>query len=233
MTEALSGAYAWLDRADEHLDELQAVRKEYVNAQLTFAAGSFDPAEKGFAFEWQADVPVRMPVLVGETIQALRRALDYLVFELALCDSGGLQHETQFPIEDNEHTFWHVRCKDAARGAYLRGLSGQHKRMISDLQPFRGVAWTKSLQMISNPDKHRTLTPTATSVGIAVKPGMEPPVPGTLVVTATNNETGEVDMQYHIAISVAFDDGSDVLATLTELASTVRQTLAAFTGEFD
>jgi hypothetical protein len=75
-----------------------------------------------------------------------------LVYELAICDSGGIRR-TQFPIEKNAAAF-------AARrrpGNFLDGINNAHVAAIETLQPYLGCTWTAALQDISDSDKHRTL----------------------------------------------------------------------------
>ena len=50
-------------------------------------------------------IPAMLGILIGETIYNLRAILDYLVYELAILDSGQIQKGTQFPIEDTESEF--------------------------------------------------------------------------------------------------------------------------------
>src|SRR5215204_9224 len=101
---SLDGAYAWLSRAEEHLSELSSlcvmvgqierdamVRSLRVNDDVGTSVGNY-------RFDTPvSSVPDRVSVLAGETIQALRRVLDYLVFEVAWLDSGSIQEDTQFP----------------------------------------------------------------------------------------------------------------------------------------
>ena len=94
-------------------------------------------------------LPQIVPILVSETVYNLRSALDYLVFELSLLNSGQVTERTQFPIESTPDV-WEKRCRE-----WLRALSDVHKAAIKRLQPFDGCAWTGVLRDMSNPDKHR------------------------------------------------------------------------------
>lgn len=88
-------------------------------------------------------------ILTGEAIYNLRSALDYLVYELAIADSGVVPRGTQFPIADSADGFRRRRSN------YLKGLSEEHKDAIG---AYSGADWAKILRDISNPDKHRALT---------------------------------------------------------------------------
>lgn len=96
--------------------------------------------------------PPEIGILVGETVYNLRAALDYLVYELAILDSGHVQEKTQFPIESCESEW------ESNQDRRLAGLNPTHKALIKCLQPYRECDWTGVLRDISNPDKHRTLT---------------------------------------------------------------------------
>ena len=100
-------------------------------------------------------VPPIASVLIGETIYNLRGALDYLVYELSILDSGEIKKRTQFPIESSPDN-WTQRLGD-----YLRGLSKPHQAAIKALQPFDGCAWTALIRDLSNSDKHRRLIATS------------------------------------------------------------------------
>jgi len=47
----------------------------------------------------------KVPILAGEVIQSLRSALDYLIYDLAILDSGKPQDGTQFPAEGDPESF--------------------------------------------------------------------------------------------------------------------------------
>ena len=97
-------------------------------------------------------VPLALSLPVGDCIYNLRSALDYVVYELAILDSGKVQEQTQFPIVDCEKDFNEQK-------RHLRGLNEHHIRAIEALQPYKRIEWAKTLRGISNPDKHRHLIP--------------------------------------------------------------------------
>ena len=108
--------------------------------------------------------PHEVSILVGEAIQAMRRALDYLVYEIAFLDSGIEQDDTQFPVDQSPRRFW-ARRERNSRGlddhsCYLVGVSNEHAGALQRDQPYSGASWTERLARLSNPDKHRHLTVT-------------------------------------------------------------------------
>ena len=168
MAHPLDGALAHLDRAGRDFDELKSLVEKFIKENEQHALSNYDPRRlKGISsfelsgvrsFDFPA-VPFEAAVLVSAIIHHLRASLDYLVYELALKDSGIIQNGTQFIIEANK-----TDPKNRSRGfdsrakSKLIGLSPAHIAIIEGLQPYNGVTWTATLRDISNPDKHRRLT---------------------------------------------------------------------------
>ena len=135
MPHKLDGAFERVGRAGEHLDELQRRLKGFSEqcANEVLANLNLEPIEQSnepkIGFKplpldfTKLDLPSIFSILVGEICYNLRSALDYLVYELALSDSGvDPQSKTQFPIEDFEHDR-KGRKKILAR---LSGLNAAH-----------------------------------------------------------------------------------------------------------
>lgn len=150
----LDGAYARLDRAREHLADLEIREKALIHPQIENIVAKTDlNTVRDFVFQDPAaELPQSLSILIGEIVYNLRAALDYLVFDLALVDSGTSQSRTQFPIDDTPDQFV------AHRASFLKGLSVEHIALIEALQPYKGNYKTAMIRDISNPDKHRKLT---------------------------------------------------------------------------
>jgi hypothetical protein len=145
----------------------------------------------------------------------LRKALDYLVYELACLDSKSIVEKTQFVIVDSEEQFkrqqWH-----------LRGLTGEHIAMFERLQPYNGCHWTKLIETLSNPDKHETLTAVRHFTGINLSAS------NTEAILAGRN----VNVDSYASIQITFYKGSPVIESLEQLVLDVTQTRDAFKPEF-
>jgi hypothetical protein len=147
---ALDGAYVRLARVEEHLADLKVTSTALVDAEVKAlveemrANVKFRPV---FSLELgpERPVPLKYSVLIGETIYNLRACLDYLVYELAILDSGIEQERTQFPIYENPKDF------ERRPKTCLAGVNAVHTAAIERLQPYNGVNWTKWLQALSNP----------------------------------------------------------------------------------
>jgi hypothetical protein len=236
----LDGAYLRVDRASEHLADLETRICAFTNAQKDNVPFEFDtdtckicvhPHDKGLVQKLQS-LSLSWSILIGEITYNLRSALDYLVYQLAILDSGSKQGGTQFPIEDTEQGF-RRRVK-----IFLKGLSVKHIASIEALQPYKGTAWTQLLALLSNPDKHRHLTPvvnlTESAVTVsALQPGGFGGI--TKHVYRAKNRFGDVlDMhvQTDFVLNVTFSDGTPIIKTFRELICQVRDTLDAFNFEF-
>jgi len=187
-------------------------------------------------------MPPDLPVVISDAVHNFRAALDYIVYELAREDSGGIVDGTQFIIEDCK-----IDPADRSRGfdvrskRYLKGLTQPHVNAIEVLQPYNGVQWTKDLRDISNPDKHRTLTVlSSTNRAIQIKMHHKATgrygMPNRLIVT----KKGVTFASYNItikatdAITIAPADASkpSLMQMLRLIETEVGNTIQAFMPEF-
>lgn len=249
MKCSLAGAFARIDRADRHIDELKLLIERYRKAQEQKIVSDHETVRRLLAIppgqkfterrrsKRLLDFPLEAAVIVGEVIYNLRAALDYLAYELAWQDSGTEREKTQFLIETID-----IDPKDPKRGFKARsqtclpGFHQHHLDAMEDLQPYKGCAWTKTLRDISNPDKHRHLTVIDGSMestsrieeGIS---GSFDDRPGQILrgVGGSTTDT-HIDLQHSLKVTLA--DGTDIVKTLEILKREVRATLDAFQPEF-
>ncbi len=102
-------------------------------------------------------------VIIGETIQNIRTALDYLVYALVIHTQGRKPRErTQFPIYANAGDFFRDRNQ-------ISELPGELRRRIRKLQPYQPHSQRNAtlalISKLSNTDKHRLLLITETEIG--------------------------------------------------------------------
>ena len=218
--QPLDGAYERINGAREHLDTLRPEISAFSNVvandvSLEYKKGVVNIEGRQLEVPiGTAHAPVNLPApprvsrLIGDTIQNLRIALDYLVYELACFDSKSIVEKTQFVIVDSEEQFrnnlWH-----------LRGLSGEHIGMFKRLQPYEGCYWTKLLRDLSNPDKHKHLTAIKHPVTIRIDPR------NTEAILAGK----QVDMESYASIQITFNNGPPVVEGLEQLVLDVTHTL--------
>ena len=170
--------------------------------------------------------PRFLGVLIGATVQNLRTALDYLVYQLAEWYSGpDFARRTQFPIEDTPEGF------KGRRNTFLKGVSDEHVASLDLLQPYEGPNWLSWIRELSNLDKHNVL-PVVPGIGGSV----------TIPVGRSDEEAvaaggfrrpGEVGMYFKVPMYIAFGDGFPVIETLEELKTETRLLLQAFEAELE
>ncbi len=224
LKPSLDGARARLLRAQGHLREFQTETQNFLSS-TTYTIWSGDLTG---TFQGSSDVPPPhlLSILVGETIYNLRAALDYLIYELALLDSGRIRNNTQFPIEDppkdeRDRAAWEKSWDDGRTHPRLNGVSDKHKATIRKFQPFERCEWTRTLRHLSNPDKHRRL--------IAVN-FWSPP---TTVIAPSKLpiQISAQDAITHGKPSITFDNGPDVITTLQNLQQEATKVIDLFRAE--
>jgi hypothetical protein len=232
---SLNQAFARVSRAEEHLAELvrhTAVRgREQVNMVLV-QPNPKDP-NKVIVSPMKLPFDFSFSILVGEICYNLRSALDYMVYELAVLDSGITVEGTQFPIEDKKKGFeWWIK-----RGR-LNGLNAAHIAAIAALQPYRGCHWTAILKNLSNPDKHRSLVPTQATHEITIhvvdREHLEDlrDMPGAIRSAVTSAGT-EVYVKAALTTAIELTDGTPVIETLEEIKSEIARLLQTFKPDFE
>jgi hypothetical protein len=149
--------------ADEATKYFEADPKPY---ELT---GTWHADRKQYVFTGEITRPmekaVMWSVILGDGIHNLRSALDHLVWQLILLNTGkDGSNETQFPIASHGARYW-SKTKDngpSLRERRLKGVSKAHATIIDRCQPYRtnGAGKLESLEVLQdmdNYDKHRLL----------------------------------------------------------------------------
>jgi hypothetical protein len=230
----LAYASARVERASDHLTTLAqrvTLRGQQQIDGMKLSPSQTDPDQ--IVLDPRADLgldPV-LGILVGEACYNLRGALDYLVYELALHNSGAIQRQTQFPIEDTA-----ARFTDAVRRGRLIALNDAQVQYIETLQPYNGCKWTLNLRELSNPDKHRFLIPTSGKhdVNVRVLPKDHPDVINSVLPKrfAQTLNGQELYVLFDINTALQFEDGSPAMATLEDIKTNAAHTLDHFRSDF-
>jgi hypothetical protein len=104
------------------------------------------------------ECPPAWGILVGDFVHNLRSALDYLVWQLVIHETGNppVTFDTQFPIFQTEAGY-----KSRGEPVRLKGVGAKAKALIKTLQPFSTGEGTNSplwhLHELANFDKHRRI----------------------------------------------------------------------------
>jgi hypothetical protein len=158
---SLESVHLKIARANEHLDALKAeIARYYDTHPAEFVADPTihtDGSGEQYVFgRFEADAPPdHIAVVIGDVLQNLRSALDYLVWELVLANKQQPGKKNSFPICD---------CAKGFANELRRGrLDGVHSGAITEaegLQPYFGGAevdksFLWNLEQFSNINKHR------------------------------------------------------------------------------
>jgi hypothetical protein len=129
----------------------------------------FDAERRELIFTGEVVKPMtdllRWGCILGDAVQNLRAALDHLVWQLVLLDTGkDGTNEHQFPICDSGGAYWSITKKGtpSTRDRLLRGIKEHHRAKIDAFQPYRiyappAIMPLSALRDLSNHDKHRLI----------------------------------------------------------------------------
>jgi hypothetical protein len=175
--DPLDGVQAKLDRAFEHghalREEIRVLLKEEFYGTSQIPSPKLDAKGvlrcEGY-FHVLKQPPPKLGVIAGDLAHNLRSALDHLIYQLALLDSGGRPEGTFFPIARSNVEYRVPRSGEVAslRDRALAGVGEDHRTLVDAEQPFVGRTRHEAdgtmlamLNAFSNTDKHRVIQPTA------------------------------------------------------------------------
>ena len=239
MGHPLDDAYVQLDGARHDIDVLKNLVLPWQAQDAYDVVRNHDPETGDDVLRVRhRDPPAEFGRQFGRIVGGLRAALDYLIYQLAILDSGSAQEGTQFPIADSPELF-----EGAVKKGQLKGLSADHINAIEGCQPYNRARWLRQVRELSNPDKHKHLNAVAsfrfpgstTQIVVDHKPYHFPhrlqtwgsqwgisPTPAT-----------EMKVEFYVAVRVSLSDGSPVIETLEILETGVRHLMDAFKPDFE
>jgi hypothetical protein len=124
---------------------------------------SYHPEVADMPWNLEIEGDPTFAVIIGETIQNIRTALDYLAYALVVHTRGRKPREkTQFPIYRSAGDFFRDRNQ-------ISELPGELRRRIRKLQPYQAHSQRNAtlalIHKLSNADKHRLLLVTEAEIG--------------------------------------------------------------------
>jgi hypothetical protein len=136
-------------------------------------AGEFRPESGEYVFEGELLKPIdddalKWGVILGDALHNLRSALDHLVAQLVLLDTGKRSTSANaFPICDTGGNYWSIGKKGepSKRETTLRGVSDAHKARIDEMQPYRARIPPGAIHALS---ALRDLSNHTTSIGLSI-----------------------------------------------------------------
>lgn len=182
MEPSLEGCREKQRRGMKHLQDLDSAIADWVGEpgvepKPYRISSEFRPDSREYVFTGQLLKPLDdlllWGVMFGDAMHNLRSALDHLVCQLVLLNTGKrATGENQFPICDTGAAYWSAGSKGQAstRERRLRGVSDAHKALIDEMQPYRtrippgAIHALSALRDLSNHDKHRLIHLTAIAV---------------------------------------------------------------------
>lgn len=169
VAHPLGGCRLRLSRAKFHMTELDEHFRSYCrSAEMTYHSEVADTP-----WQLQVEGDPTHAVIVGETIQNIRTALDYLIYALVLHTQGRKPRKrTQFPISTTAGDLFRTRYQ-------ISELPGELRRRIRKLQPYQAKGQRSDtlslIRDLSNADKHRLLIVTEADIsGVRLRKGVTP-----------------------------------------------------------
>lgn len=153
-----------IDRAKQHLNELQRELKTFFNSHPYRIGTKRDAQTKRLIYYVieVKDTPDKLSLISGDIIQNLRSALDHLAYELFVKETSGKVsgRHIYFPIEKDAETY------KREKGRKTKGISKEAVALIDNLKPYKGgndILWR--IHELNNLDKHRLLVTVGSSFG--------------------------------------------------------------------
>lgn len=160
----LTNSRAKLGRADEHLRELQAEARAFVETDPYSVVNEEREADLDVALLRVREYPpLRLGLILGDVLANWRSALDNLANELVVLNGKDPGTATSFPIFSKQADF------DRRGRKRIKDMSEEHARIVEALQPFQNETdpTTRALVALNehvNADKHRAINPALTAI---------------------------------------------------------------------
>lgn len=182
-------------------------------------------------------IPVRVALIIGDCLQNLRTALDYLVWELVLAAQNVPGKKNAFPVCLNAKSF-----KEAVRNGRIDGVPEDAKRLVETLQPYLDSRGTEGnvlvvLDELTNINKHRRVLLTILNPFFTRDPIVGTVRDGEVVrlpyvreaqtqATLKRGIGGQVEIDAYATVNVSFDEGAisghEVVYVLERIATEIE-----------
>jgi hypothetical protein len=161
-----------VQRAKKHIVDLESEWGIFLDTgpYRISVEDDFNTGERNYNVADAGEIPVDIPVIVGDALQNIRSALDHLAYHLAVLGSGssGKLSHTYFPISDNATKYHSEKARK------VKGMRQDAIDAIDALEPYGGgrgeIFWL--INTLNNIDKHRILlTALPNLMGHSISPG--------------------------------------------------------------
>lgn len=144
-----------VERAKQHLRDLEVARNSFINGNPYRIEREYDP-QTGYntyrVFDIQTP-PAEIGLLAGDVIHNLRSALDHLAYQLVYVNGATHSKQTAFPIWDSDSEY------NAQRARRVKGMAQSAIDAIDASEPYQGGkgAGLWVLHYLDIADKHHAL----------------------------------------------------------------------------
>lgn len=161
MMHPLDGIIAKIDRADEHINILNAEIGSFIRDNYGIASKPDDDPSQSIISVVGPEPPLRFAVITGEIVHQLRSSLNHLVCQLFTVNTKrSAGRDLQFPICDTCSLY-----KRACRRGQIEGISATAADLIEGCQPYHYVERGESIESnkfrilreVDDADKHRLM----------------------------------------------------------------------------
>ena len=233
-----------IGRAKEHAELLEAELGRYFNGEPCKIVAEHDKNGNLFCkLLVSVPIPDKVALIIGDSLQNVRSAMDYLVWELALAAEAEPNEKHAFPICATPKAF-----KDEIRRGRLLGIPEGLIAKIEALQPYRrGETWEASVPWVlnhfTNINKHRRILLTVLDPFFTKDPAFATIGPVRLKrpggrtdqhaqARITDHRDGQVYLDSYAAVCVVFGEGKvegwDVNTVLADIFAWVEKSLIEF-----
>jgi hypothetical protein len=257
MHNRFAGSDAKIERAKDHIRELETSIRGFIESN-PYRIVRHQDATTGdhlFVVFIDKEMPVRFGAIVGDVLNNLRSALDYLMFDII---EGKRNERIYFPIRTTA-----IEYKAVLKG--IEKVAGKEAvKLLQSTEAYQGGKghglW--QLHELNRREKHRFLIPVGVayrhfifdpapglrklqpewdvpSMAIAIRPAdrMFPLQNGAVLFSIKAEAVNQTDMDVKFAFEIAFGegqvmDGEPVLPTLTDMTELVQATTASFRSLF-
>jgi hypothetical protein len=241
MSNRIDAIWPKVDRAKQHIDDLKIAADAFYGPPHPCKADAEDDPKAGqctYHVTYVRDIPICIPILIGDALQNLRTSLDYLARELVLAAGGTPTTRTAFPITESVSKY-----KSDATGKVL-GMRQDVIDKIAALKPYKGgnePLW--QLHALNNIDKHRLLITCVATMFARTATGSEDGIP-TFITQFFNFVPLKKGTVFRLPISknqnnaelrcqIAFDElgvlqGESITDSLNKIADVVSNLITGF-----
>lgn len=151
-----------IERAKQHLRNLEAVRDRFIETKPYLIESKHDP-QTGYDIFSVTNVqtpPADIGIIAGDVIHNLRSALDHLAYQLVYVNGATHTKQTSFPIWDDATEY------KAQRARKVKGMEQSAIDAIDATEPYQGGkgAGLWVLHYLDIADKHHALLTTLISL---------------------------------------------------------------------